>query len=337
MALVTVIGTTSWGTTLAILLAKRDINVCLWARSEQEALDLQRTRENRRFLPGFPFPPRLSATASISKAMHKTDMIVYAVPSARLRENLRVTSDAIPSHSVVLSVCKGLERESGKRMSEVLTEELPQKIHSYISLLSGPNLAMEIASGKPASAVIAAAKEDVAMRGRDLFMSPAFRIYTNTDMIGVELGGALKNVIAIGAGMSDGLGYGDNAKAAFVTRGLVEITRLGVAAGANATTFSGLAGLGDLMATCSSSMSRNRYVGEQLALGRSLREILASMRNVAEGIDTTVATLRIASQLHVEMPITEATYRVLFDGLKPSEAVMELMGRSPRSEWSATS
>jgi glycerol-3-phosphate dehydrogenase (NAD(P)+) len=222
---------------------------------------------------------------------------------------------------------------TGRRMSQVLEEELPNHLHPQICVLSGPNLALEIARGKPASTVVASRNGYAAAKAQEMLMSPTFRVYTNEDVIGVELGGALKNIIAIGAGICDGLGYGDNAKAAFITRGLVEITRLGVAAGANPLTFAGLAGMGDLVATCASPLSRNRFVGEQIAKGKRLEEVLASMKNVAEGVYTTVAALRMAKELGVEMPIAQATYQVLFEGLDPRKAVIELMGRPPRPEW----
>ena len=334
MASVAVIGTTSWGTTLALLLARRGIPVALWARTSDEAHRLQKDRENHRLLPGFPFPDDLQVTASCPEAFHEANLVIYAVPSASLRQNLRGTAGHLRDTLLVLSACKGLERETSKRPSQVLQEELPKELHPRICVLSGPNLAQEVAAGKPASAVVAAEQEEVAVQTQDIMTSPTFRVYTNTDVLGVELAGALKHIIALGAGICDGLGYGDNAKAAFITRGLVEITRLGIAAGANSLTFAGLAGLGDLVGTCSSPLSRNRYVGEQLARGRNLREILASMKNVAEGVDTTVAALGLASQLHVEMPIAETTYRVLFEGLEPQKAVAELMGRAPRPEWS---
>ena len=218
-------------------------------------------------------------------------------------------------------------------MSEILEEELPEALHAGICVLSGPNLAKEIVEGKPASTVVASRDESNAVKAQEIFMSSMFRVYTNTDVVGVELGGSLKNIIALGAGVCDGFGYGDNGKAAFVTRGLVEITRLGVAAGANPLTFAGLAGLGDLTATCASPLSRNRHVGEQLAAGKRLPEILSSMGNVAEGVDTTVGALQLASRLGVDMPITQAISDVLFNGVDPRQAVAALMGRAPQPEW----
>ena len=334
MAKVSVIGTTRWGTTLAMILAHNGTEVLLLARTQEEAAAMESAGENQRRLPGFPFPPGMRVTASVEEATTGADMVVLVVPSHSLRENVRTLLPHLDSRSIVLSATKGLEKDSTNRMSQVLEDELPKAFHSRISVLSGPNLAKEIAQRMPASTVVASQDEEVALRVQELFMSPTFRVYTNTDVVGVEFGGALKNIIALGAGISDGLGYGDNGKAAFITRGLVEITRLGVAAGANPITFAGLAGLGDLVATCSSPLSRNRYVGEQLGAGRGLEEILSSMTNVAEGVDTTRGALILASKLNVDMPLTQAISTVLFQGMDPCQAVIGLMGRAPRPEWS---
>ena len=334
MARVGVIGSTGWGTTLAIVLANNGSEVLMWARTQEEADELEQARENLRLLPGAAFPPGMRVTASLEEAISGADMVAIVVPSRSLRENVRGLLPYASPRSIFLSATKGLEKASAKRMSQVMEEELPEAFHDRISVLSGPNLAREIAQGMPASTVIASRREEVALSAQELFTSPSFRVYTNTDVVGVELGGSLKNIIALGAGICDGLGYGDNGKAAFITRGLVEITRLGVAAGANPLTFAGLAGLGDLVATCSSRLSRNRYLGEQLAAGRKLEEILSSMKNVAEGVDTTVGALTLASRLNVEMPLTQAIGDVLFQGLNPLQAVADLMGRAPGPEWS---
>ncbi len=328
-----VVGTTSWGTTLAILMAKQGRQVTLWARTDEEAALLQRDRENKRLLAGFPFPASLQVTASLDDAFSQAHLVLFAVPSKSLRANALRIGGAIRPDAVVISATKGLEVDNGLRMSQVLAQELPQSIRSHICALSGPNLSGEIAQEWPSTTVVASEDEQSASAAQAALMTPYFRVYTNRDVVGVELGGALKNVIAVGAGISDGLGYGNNTKAAFVTRGLAEITRMGVAAGANALTFAGLAGLGDLVATASSPLSRNRYLGEQLARGRSLEEIQASMQNVAEGVDTSAAAVKMAKQLDVEMPITETTYRVLFQGLDPHQAVIELLGRAPQPEW----
>jgi glycerol-3-phosphate dehydrogenase (NAD(P)+) len=328
-----VIGTTTWGTTLGIVLARRGISVSQWARSEDEARGLERERQNVARLPDYEFPESMHVTAALDEALDGAGLALFAPPSSSMRENARRVAPYLGESMLVMSASKGLERDTSKRMSQVLAEELPEALHENICVLSGPNLSREIIDGHPASTVIAARDEAVAKRGVDIVMSPTFRAYTNTDLLGVELGGSLKNIIAIGAGMSDGLGYGDNAKGAFVTRGLVEITRLGVAAGARPLTFAGLTCLGDLIATCSSRLSRNYFVGEQLAKGRPLKAVLAKMRNIAEGVDTTVAALALAKELGVEMPITAYTYKVLFEGMEPERAVTELMSRAPTAEW----
>ena len=329
---VTVIGTTTWGTVLGIILARRDIPVSLLARTLEESRELESRRENTRFLPGVLFPERLKVTHDPQKALGGTEMVILAIPSGSFRDNLRRIRGAIEGEPILLSASKGLEMATGLRMSQVLDEEIPPTLRPRICVLSGPNLALEIVEGKPASTVVAAGQVRVAEQARRVLMSPTFRVYTNDDTVGVELGGALKNIIALGAGICQGLGYGDNGKAAFMTRGLAEITRLGVAAGASPATFAGLAGLGDLVATCASRLSRNHYVGEQLAVGRSLEEVLASMKNVAEGVYTTVAALKMADELGVQMPITRATYQILFERLDPRKAVASLMERPSRAE-----
>lgn len=328
---VAVVGTTTWGTTLGILLARTGVEVILIARDAKEADRINVAHRNVDRLPDYELPASMSSTADVA-ALVGTDLVVIAVPSASMRENARSLAPAIPMDAVVVSASKGLERDTSRRMSQVIEEELPSTV-GRIAVLSGPNLSSEILDEQPASTVIASDDGSVADRVVAAFMSPSLRAYTNTDVIGVELGGAFKNILAIGAGMSDGLGFGDNAKAGLITRGLAEITRLGVAAGARPLTFAGLAGLGDLIATSSSRLSRNYFLGEQLAKGRPLKVVLEGMRNVAEGVDTTVAALHMAEDLGVEMPIARYTYRVMFEGLEPERAVKELMARSPKPEW----
>lgn len=327
-----IVGTTSWGTTLGVILAHKGIEVRLWARTKEDASRLCTEGENRRFLPGVPFPQGLSVTSSSDEALSDADVVIIAVPSRSLRQNIQRVRHSLSSGTVIVSAVKGLEMDTCKRMSEVLEEELPPDLHSSICVLSGPNLASEIIQGKPSSTVIASRSADAAARAQDIITTPMFRVYTNDDTVGVELGGALKNIIALGAGICDGLEYGDNAKAAFITRGLAEIARLGVAAGANPLTLAGLAGMGDLIATCSSRHSRNHYVGEQLARGKTLEEVRASMHNVAEGVDTTAPAIVLAQRLGVEMPITQATYNVLFKGVPLEQAIAELLGRTPKPE-----
>ncbi len=330
---VAVVGTTTWGTTLGIILAKNGVPVRLLARTAGEAAELNTQRRNPRFLPEVSFPQSLAATTHVEEAITPADLVVIAVPSHSLRENVQRIRDGISPGAIILSAAKGLELPAAKRMSQVITEELPVELASGIGALSGPNLAREIVQGKPSSTVIAGQDSSKAQQAQSVLMSSAFRVYTSDDLVGVELGGALKNIIALGAGIADGMQVGDNGKSAFITRGLAEITRLGIAAGAQPLTFAGLAGLGDLIVTCTSRLSRNRYVGEQLALGRPWREIERAMDNVAEGVNATGAALNMASGLGVEMPIAQVTYRVLFEGLSPQEAAAELMGRPARSEW----
>ena len=332
-ARVAVIGATTWGTALGIILARNDIPVDLVVRNEQESDLLGSQRENARFLPGVAFPDAMSVTASISDSVPPAQMLVLAVPSPTLRQNLEAVRDSITPGAVLLNAAKGLEWPDGKRMSRVMEESLPPHLHDGICTLSGPNFAREIVDGKIASTVVAGRDAAMTEHAQAVLMSPSFRVYTSDDVTGVELGGALKNIIALGAGIADGLNIGDNGKAAFITRGLAEITRLGIAAGAHPLTFAGLAGLGDLIATCASRLSRNRYVGEQLAQGRSWPEIRDSMKNVAEGVNTTKSALAMAAKLNVELPIAQATHRVLFEGLSPRDAIVELMERPPRSEW----
>lgn len=330
---VAIIGTTSWGTTLGIALSRRGMKVSLWTRTEEEAARLNQERENTRRLPGFPFPRELCVTASLEEALAKTSLVILAVPAQDMRHNVRLIKKHLESSMLILSVAKGLEVESAKRMSQVISEEIDPHFHPNVCVLSGPNLSNEIARGLPATTVIAGCDVSVAGRVQKMMVSPLFRVYVNTDIVGVELGGVLKNVIALAAGMVDGLGLGDNSKAGLMTRGLAEITRLGVAAGANPLTFAGLAGLGDLVATCSSPLSRNRFVGQELARGRPLEEIKASMTGIAEGITATSAALKLADELEVEMPIAKEVNRVLNERLDVHQAVRDLMERELKHEF----
>ena len=329
----TVVGTTTWGTTLAVLAARGGAPVRLLCRTADEAETLRRAGEHPRRLPGVPFPDTLSVEHDPARALSETNLVIIAVPSDRFRQNVGRIAEHVPQDAVVLSVTKGLELPAGLRMSEVWSQEMPGHPPWRFAVLSGPNLAGEIIAGKPAVTVVAASDEESRTLVQDALMSPAFRIYTSDDVVGVEMGGALKNIIALAAGIADGMDVGDNAKAALVTRGLSEIGRLGIAAGAQLMTFAGLAGLGDVMATCSSPLSRNRRVGEELARGRNLPDILTDMGAVAEGVNTTVAALEIAERLDVDMPITRLMSQVLFEGLPAAECIPTLMERPPRSEW----
>ena len=322
-----IIGATTWGTTLGILLAQNGVPVSLLTRSEPEAQTLTSQGRNARFLPDAPFPDSLSVTSQPESALRQSSLVIIAVPSNRMRENVQRIESHLQPGAIILSATKGLELPTAWRMSQVLEDELPANLHSGICVLSGPNLAKEIVQGKLTSTVIASQNPDAAQTAQAALMSNNFRVYTSSDVLGVELAGALKNIVALGAGIGDGMEAGENAKAAFLTRGLAEMTRLGVAAGADPMTFAGLAGIGDVVATCSSRLSRNRYVGEQLAKGQSWADIRASMDNVAEGVNATQAALVLAKELDVEMPIAEMASRVLFDGLSPHRAMAELMSR----------
>ena len=325
MTRVAVIGSTSWGTTLAVLLARNGADVTLWARTPQEAEALQTKRESPR-RPGLTFPASLNASAEAG-VISDAELVVFGVTSSSLRANLDRVASHISSHATVLSAVKGVEPETGLRMSEIIARygvAAPRLV-----ALSGPNFAGEIASGRPAATVVAGHN---AAKIQTLLSGPKFRVYTSHDVTGVEFGGALKNVVAIACGISDGLGYGENAKAALITRALAEITRLGVAAGALPLTFLGLAGMGDLILTCESDISRNRRLGLALARGASLEEATTGIDGVVEGAVTARAVPVLARKYGVELPICAGLYAVLYEGLSPEKAVRELMARASRPE-----
>jgi glycerol-3-phosphate dehydrogenase (NAD(P)+) len=308
---ITIIGNTSWGNTLGGLLSEEGATVKLWARSEAEAKELnQKSRD-------------YSFTGQIEEALNGADLAIWAVPSQKLRENVRQARDYLTNSMLLMSAAKGLEKNSGKRMSQVLAEEIAPSLRGQICVLSGPNLAREIARGLSAASIIAAHDITLARSARELMESHRFVLSVSDDVVGVELGGALKNIIALGAGMLDGLGLGDNAKGAFISWGWAEVVSLGITLGASASTFYGLAGLGDLIATCTSALSRNHYVGYELAKGRSLPAISASMPHVAEGVATTVAAYQLAKNQGLKLPIINLIYRILFEGLSPSQSLSE--------------
>jgi glycerol-3-phosphate dehydrogenase (NAD(P)+) len=332
MPKIAIVGTTIWGKTLGVVLAQKGLQVRLWARTEEEATELRKTGSNSALLPGITFPPQLSITSLLGEALAGVGAVIIAVPSQTMRRNIRLVQSYLNGSMIIISAAKGLEMGSNKRMSQVIAEEITPRFWSNICVLSGPNLSREIIHGLPAASVVAAEDEAVARKAQKLLACPNFCVYTNTDVVGVELGGALKNIIALGAGMVEGLGYGDNAKAAFITRGLTEIAALGVALGANPLTFAGLAGVGDVITTCASPLSRNHYVGVELTKGRSLKEITDSMTGVAEGVSTTIAARNLAQQLGLGMPVTEKIYQVLFEGAEPRQAMIELMAPEARHE-----
>lgn len=331
MVAVGVIGSGAWGTTLALLLARKGIETTLWEHRPERVAEMRQQNENTVFLPNFPFPPRLSVTSDIVEATQHKNMLLLVTPSQRMRENVHLLVPYVTKNTILVSASKGIEISTLKRMTEVIGEEMPAS-HTHVAALSGPTIAREVAEEKPTAAVVAAQDSGVAAQVQILLSTSHLRVYTAQDVVGVELGGALKNIIAIGAGFNDGMGYGDNAKAAFITRGLAEISRLGIAAGAHPLTFAGLAGIGDLIATCASPLSRNQQLGRRLAAGEKLENILQSTRTVAEGVTTTKAALQLAAHYKVDMPITTQLSLVLFEGLDPHQAVPELMMRGPKGE-----
>lgn len=329
---IAVVGSGSWGTTLAVLLAQHGREVWLWARNAEEAETLRSRRENARFLPGVALPDALNISADAEAVLRDAALVLMVAPAQRTRENVRALRDFLHPDAILLSCSKGLELGTLKRMTEVIREELPETMHDSVGVLSGPNIAREIAAGLPASTVVAMENPDKAEQAQVLLHTPTFRVYTHDDVLGVELSGALKNIVAIGAGAADQMALGDNAKSTYLTRGLAEIARLGTAAGANPLTFAGLAGLGDLLCTCASPHSRNHYVGVELAKGRTLDDIRASMTQVAEGVFTVQAARELAKRYGVELPITEALYQALFEGKSVRQIVRELMNRDPKHE-----
>ena len=327
---VTVIGGGAMGTACAIVLSENpDQQVSLWARNPVHAAEMAETRENQRLLPGVSIPSSIAITSDITAAVADSDLLVMAVPTAFLRDCLNDISPALNNDRPVVSVIKGIENETFLRPSEIIGEVLGSRA---VVSLSGPSHAEEITRRLPATVVAASGDLALARRVQQTFTTDRFRVYTNVDIIGVELAAALKNVIAIAAGICDGLGYGDNAKSALMTRGLVEMPRFGTSLGALPETFAGLAGMGDLITTCASPYSRNRKVGERLGAGETLEQILQSMDAVAEGVWTTRSVHELAEQQGIDMPITAEVFRVLFEGKPALEATDSLMMRPPRNE-----
>jgi len=330
MKKISVIGMGSWGTTLAILLAEKGVSVTGWEWLRERALEMQKNRINKSFLPDCPFPENLSVTNNVNKAASFGDIIVIAVPSQFVRNTISKAKSEL-MHKYIVSVTKGLEIDTLMRMSQVIIDVTGISAEN-IAALSGPTHAEEVSKKLPATIVAASINKNFANEIQKIFMTNYFRVYTSSDIVGVELGASLKNVIAIGAGIADGMNLGDNSKAALITRGLREITRLGVKCGANPHTFSGISGIGDLVVTCESKYSRNRFVGEQLAKGKTLKEITESMEMIAEGIKTTQAAYKLSRKMNVEMPITNTIYNILFNGLSPKKGLIRLMTRSAKSE-----
>lgn len=328
---VAVLGAGAWGTALARMQASQGRRVCLWARRPDFARQLAQEGENRQYLPGAAFPHGLAISDSLQEALREAETVIMAVPSHGLRAIAEQARVHLAPERLVICATKGLERPSGLRMSQVLQQALGETQPGIVAL-SGPNLSAEIVAGEPAVSVAAAEDLLAAQAAQELLSNPLFRVYTNSDIIGVELCGAIKNIIAIGAGISDGLGYGNNAKAALLTRGMAEMSRLGLALGARASTFAGVAGMGDLIATCHSHHSRNWNVGYRLGRGEKPHEFIHSLHSVAEGIFTTFAARDKAREVGVEMPITETLARVLQEEISPAEGVYSLMARRWRAE-----
>lgn len=328
---ITVVGGGSWGTALAQLLAGKDYEVPLLVRDAELANNINTLRENPKYLPGVTLHPNLIATTSRKEALEGAKHILFSVPCQAFRKTLQSLKPYIEQNVTVICSNKGLELDTGKTVSEVVMEELVDK-KPLFAMLSGPSFAAEVVRGMPTAVVLGCCNQSCGKDLREMFSTDSFRAYSSTDVLGVELGGAFKNIIAIAAGMSDGLEFGSNARAALITRGLAEMSRLGVAMGAKAETFMGLSGMGDLVLTCTGDLSRNRQVGLKLGQGMSINDILGDMNQVAEGVKTTTAVYQLAQRLKVELPITETMHAIIHDGKDPHHAWKELMCRELREE-----
>ncbi|MDQ0337753.1 glycerol-3-phosphate dehydrogenase (NAD(P)+) [Caldalkalibacillus uzonensis] len=332
MSKVAVIGAGSWGTALAIVLADNGCEVAMYARRQELVDEINQQHTNTRYLPDITLPENIVAYSSYSQVLKGAEYVLIVLPTAAIRPALREMIKELNHRPLIIHSSKGLEPDTHKRVSEMIAEEVPESKRRGLVVLSGPSHAEEVSRRSPTTVVVAGSDLKQAEEVQDLFINQHFRVYTNTDMLGVEIGGALKNIIALGAGLSDGLGYGDNAKAALMTRGLTEIARLGVQMGAHPLTFAGLAGVGDLIVTCTSRHSRNWRCGYAIGQGKPLDEVLASMGMVVEGVRTTKAAYQISQAWQVEMPITAELHHVLFKGKPPRQAVDDLMGRGRTHE-----
>ncbi|MBI5327680.1 MAG: NAD(P)H-dependent glycerol-3-phosphate dehydrogenase [Deltaproteobacteria bacterium] len=332
MEKICVLGAGSWGTTLANILAEKGFDISLWIREEELYHIVLKTRENAFFLPGIKLAQNITPANSIEEAVKGRAVVVCVVPSHGVRDVFQKAAVILPKDAIVVNASKGIEQETLLTVSQILKQTLPKAMHKNLSVLSGPTFAKEVSRKLPTAICVASNKKAAAEKVQKLFNTSSFRVYTNNDMLGVELGGALKNVIAISAGISDGLGLGMNARAALITRGLAEMSRLGISMGADAATFAGLSGLGDLVLTCTGELSRNRSVGILIGKGIKLPDILSEMKMVAEGVKTAEAAYALAKKHGVEMPITEQVYRVLYENKSPKHAVMDLMTRRLKEE-----
>ncbi|HHY42353.1 MAG TPA: NAD(P)H-dependent glycerol-3-phosphate dehydrogenase [Thermoanaerobacterales bacterium] len=333
---VAIVGAGSWGTALAHVAAKNNNSTHLWVRRRELADEMINTGENTQYLPCAKISPKIHISTDLEHVVSDADIVIMAVPSHTVRNMAKLIRNFIKKDAIVTSASKGIELGSLKRMSQVLAEELDNIRQENIVALSGPSHAEEVIRNLPTAIVAASSEQEAAQKVQDALINSKFRVYTNTDIIGVELGGALKNIIAICSGISDGLGLGDNTRAALMTRGIVEITRLGVKLGASPATFSGLSGIGDLIVTCSSDLSRNRKAGIDIGRGKTVEEVIQSTNMVIEGINTTKAAFMLAQKYNIEMPITEQAYLVLFENKDPRVAVNSLMSRVGKHEHEDT-
>ncbi|RZT22549.1 MULTISPECIES: NAD(P)H-dependent glycerol-3-phosphate dehydrogenase [Fictibacillus] len=329
---VAVLGAGSWGTALAIVLADNGHNVRLWGRREEQVSEINEEHRNEKYLPGIELPKSIKASVKLEECIEGADIIVLVTPTKAMRDVLGQLKNILTRKVTIVHASKGIEPGTYKRISEIIEEELPSSLLEAVVVLSGPSHAEEVSLRQPTTVTVSSEKIEASEKVQDLFINQNFRVYTNPDVIGVELGGALKNIIALGAGLSDGLGYGDNAKAALITRGLAEIARLGTHMGANPLTFSGLTGIGDLIVTCTSVHSRNWRAGNMLGKGMALDDVLDNMGMVVEGVRTTQAAFELSKREQVEMPITQVLYDVLFNNKGAKQAVDELMQRSRTHE-----
>lgn len=327
-----VIGAGAWGTALAILLAEKDHDVTLWVYERDLAQEMARTRENRTYLPGFNLPASIQITSSLETAAKEKTAVVSVVPSHTVRTITGKFADLLSDETILITASKGIEIETLMPLSEVVKDVLPKQFHHRLSFLSGPSFAKEVAQKMPTAVALASYNPDIGKRAQKILSTPFFRVYTNPDVTGVELGGSLKNVVAIAAGALEGMGYGFNTVTALLTRGLAEMARLGMAMGANPITFSGLAGMGDLVLTCMGQLSRNRALGVRLGRGERLEEIMQGMKTVAEGFRTAKAARELAKKYNVDMPVVEEVYQLLYEGKDPKRALNDLMNRELKSE-----
>ncbi|MFE7062438.1 NAD(P)H-dependent glycerol-3-phosphate dehydrogenase [Sutcliffiella sp. NPDC057660] len=332
MKKVAVLGAGSWGTALALVLADNDHEVRLWGHKKEQIDEINSTHTNNKYLKNITLSEGIVGYTSMEQAVSGVDAIVLAVPTKAMREVCQQVKQYLGSPHLFVHVSKGIEPDTHLRVSEVIEEELPENVREAVVVLSGPSHAEEVSLRQPTTVTAASSNLIAAEKVQDLFINQHFRVYTNTDVVGVEIGGSLKNIIALAAGITDGLGYGDNAKAALITRGLAEIARLGSCLGANPLTFLGLTGMGDLIVTCTSVHSRNWRAGNMLGKGMKLDEVLENMGMVVEGVRTTKAAYQLSQKLQVKMPLTSALYHVLFDGVDPKDAVDELMSRNKTTE-----